>query len=162
MTDPASQLIQLRPKENPKLFVDAGSNFVYAIYEDRESLKRAFKTVSFYNAVHRASGGEAFLPNTMDGKPLLIALQQRDLVVAYDASPEEVDWEDARAISERLYRVVKFDMNGTICLAMHNWSNVDVNRPKDYPVGVVLRRSGNTFKALKVRISITGSMHRAE
>jgi CRISPR-associated endonuclease Csn1 len=157
----ATSMIQLRPKENPKLFVAPGDNYCISIYEDPETKDREFETVSFFEAIQRQLSGKEITPALRNGKPLLQTLSKRDMVAIYEASPEEVDWENRSNVSKRLYRIVKLDATGRIGLALHNYSNVNPDTPKDYPLGVVRKRSTNTLQCVKVRLSPTGSIIRA-
>src|SRR5690606_22522804 len=109
MTDNAEQLIQLRPNENPKLFVASGNNYCIAIYES-ENGKRDFETISFYNAVKKKKEGKRIVPLLKDDKKLLFTLKQKDMVVLYKEHPDEIEWENIGDIHERLCQVIKFDV----------------------------------------------------
>ncbi len=155
MIEPAEQLIQLRPKENPKLFVDSGSNYCIAIYEDPNSKKRESEIITFFVAAKRAVNGESVFAESRNGKPILMTLRINDMIVTYDGHPDEINWQDQEKLSSRLYRIVKLT-GPTIYGSLHNWSGVKVDYPKQYPVGVVLTKSFNLLKAVKATISLTG------
>lgn len=149
----AENLIQLRSKNNSKLFVSPGNNYLFAIY-DNEGI-RSFETISFFDAVKRASNK---LPIIKEEQNLLISLVQKDMVIIYDKHPDEINLMDRKEIFNKLYRVVKFNTNGQISLAKHNLTNINPDRPKEYPKGTVINCNYNTFKGIKVRISTLGKV----
>lgn len=157
--DSAEELVQLRPKENPKLFVAPGDNYCIAIYE--KDGKRAYNTISFYNAVHKKINKQPLFPLTEGDKPFLMSLSKKDLVVVYNQHPDEINWNDKSSLFKNLYLVRKFDKNGRIALAKHNLSNIDVNNPSAYPLGSALLKGFSTLKAVKVHISLTGKIVKA-
>ncbi len=159
--NPAKKLIQLRPKENPKLFVDSGSNYCIAIYEDTSTKKRESEIVSFFEAVSRAAHGKAVVIEQQNGKPLLMTLKINDMIVTYNSHPDEINWDDQTQLFTRLYRIVKLT-GPKIYGSLHNWSGVKVDYPKQYPAGVVLTKSFNLLKAVKANISPTGKIRKAE
>lgn len=151
----AENLIQLRPKENPKLFVAAGSNYSIAIYE--ENGKRDFHTVSFFDAATKAKEKKPFFPQTKNGKNLLLSLMQKDMVIVYAKHPDEINWENKTEIFNNLYRIMQFDINGIIILGKHFLSKLSAVRD---PKPDVIRCNYNTFKGVKVKISMTGKLIR--
>lgn len=155
--DSAKSMIMLRPNENPKLFVSPGSNFLIAIYEDPVSRKRAFESVSFFDAVQKKRCGEYLYPPTKDGKPLLFTLRQREMVVVYDQHPDEIQWNNPSWLNDHLFMVRKFDVNGLFGLTKHSLANLGddgYKLPKGYTPRV------NTLRALKVKITRTGKVVR--
>ncbi len=158
MIQKAGGLIQLRPTENEKLFVAPGSNYLIALYE--KDGKRAYETVSFFEAAQLKLKGQIIYPAEKNGKPFLFSLVQKDLVLVYDKHPDEIDWDDKKKLFESLYLVRKFDTNGNIAFVLHNLTNVDPNKPKEYPKEWVMRKTFNSLKAVKVRISLTGKIIR--
>ncbi len=123
MTESATQLIQLRPKENPKLFVDSGSNYCMAIYGDSEGAERDYETISFYTAARRAMANEAIVRTEKEGLPLLVELKQKDMVIRYQKNPDEIEWENLDYIATNLFFVIKVDTAGQIFLGRHTRSN---------------------------------------
>ncbi|MEO8068774.1 MAG: type II CRISPR RNA-guided endonuclease Cas9, partial [Flavobacteriales bacterium] len=81
------EMVELRPKT----FVEPGSNYCIAIYEDAKG-KRAFRTVNFLEASRAALKKSPIYPSDIEGKKLLMTLQQRDLVVTYAKHPDEIQW----------------------------------------------------------------------
>jgi len=156
MTDPAKNLIQLRPKENPKLFVDSGSNYCIAIYEDTESGKRDFDTIPFFVAAERARKGLEIAPSTKKGKQLLLLLSQKDTVLKYDKDPEEIDWGNQSKLFEQLFTVRKFEVGGEIYIDRHNISKLEKeDRGKNFYCV-----NHNTIRVVKVEIGILGAIRR--
>lgn len=158
MIDNAENLIQLRPKENPKLFVSSGNNYCIAIYEGSDG-KRDYQTISFYDAVKRKKTGQSVVPLSMGNKPLLYDLRQKDMVIAYKNHPEEIDWNNEASLFSQLYRVIKFSGN-QINLGLHQFTNINSDKPKQYAAGVVLIKKINTLKAIKVKINTLGKIVR--
>lgn len=156
----SESMIQLRPKENKKLFVKPGSNFCLAIYEDSISGKRAFETVSFFDATQNALKKDLLFPSEKDGKPLLMTLQQRDLILLYENHPDEINWNSKRELFDRLYMVRKFDRNGIVGMVKHNRTNIDLGKVKDYEVGAVYTKRVGSLKAIKVSLNQLGSIER--
>lgn len=157
---PGEGMIPLRPNENKKLFVKPGNNYCLAIYEDPETGKRDFETVSFYTASQNALQKLPLFPSEKDGKPLLMSLQQKDLVVLYDNHPDEIDWNNQRELFDRVYMVRKFDRNGTLNVVKHNRTNIDVNRVKDYEPGATYKKSYGSLRAVKVAVDTLGNIRR--
>jgi CRISPR-associated endonuclease Csn1 len=145
------EMIELRPKT----YVEPGNNFCIAIYEDAKG-KRTFRTVSFFEAAQRARRKEPLYPAEMEGKKLLMALQQRDLVVLYDKHPEEIQWNDAGWMANHLYLVRKFDRNGIIGMVLHKAAKANPERPRETPEGYVAKRTPNTLRGVKVMIDRLG------
>ena len=155
MIDSATQLIQLRPKENPKLFVDSGSNYCIAIYGDAEGEERDYETISFYTAAKRALTGEAIVRTEKEGLPLLQELKQKDIVIRYQKNPDEIEWENLDYIASNLFYIIKVDTAGQIFMGRHTRSNINmkVDRNKD-----MFQVSAPTIMVQKVRVSITGKL----
>jgi CRISPR-associated endonuclease Csn1 len=157
MIDPAENMIQLRPNENKKLFVSSGSNYCIAIYEDPETKKREYETVSFYEAVKRKLNNEPVITLMKENKKLLLTLSKNELVIIYSKHPDEIDWNNKISLFSRLYRFIKSDVNGNLTLGMHNLSNIKADKDKK---PIVLRWTYNTFKGIKVKLTTTGKLER--
>lgn len=147
------EMVELRPKT----FVEPGSNYCIAIYEDAKG-KRAFRTVSFFEASKRALRKEPLYPAELDGKKLLIALQQRDLVVLYEKHPDEIQWKDANWMASHLYMVRKFDRNGVIGMVLHKAAKANPEKPSLTPDGYVAKRTPNTMKGVRVDVDRLGNI----
>ncbi|HRH37419.1 MAG TPA: type II CRISPR RNA-guided endonuclease Cas9, partial [Flavobacteriales bacterium] len=105
------EMVELRPKT----FVEPGSNYCIAIYEDAKG-KRAFRTVNFLEASRNALKQQPIYPSEFSGKKLLMTLQQRDLVVTYDQHPDEIQWNSPNWLAQHLYSIKKMDKNGKVGL----------------------------------------------
>lgn len=147
----AEELIELRPKT----FVEPGSNYCIVIYEDAKG-KRAFRTVNFYDAVHRAKRKEPLYPAEVEDKKHLMTLQQRDLVVLYDKHPEEVQWDDANWMAAHTYMIKSFDRNGTLYMVQHKRANADPNFAKRYPLGTTYKKTYNSMKGIRLDVDLMG------
>lgn len=155
MLDPAEQMIQLRPNENPDLFVSSGNNFLIAIYENTEDMTRSFITITFFEAIKNRINNLEMVPKTKDGKQLLYSLSQNDLVLVYSEHIDEINWESRSELSKRLFRVIKFDVTGQIFLGKHNVSKIDLKKDRNVSL---LQRRANTLKAIKVKLTTTGRL----
>jgi CRISPR-associated endonuclease Csn1 len=149
------QMVEIRPDT----FVEPGSNFCIAIYEDAKG-KRAFRTVSFFEASQKALRREPLYPAEVDGKKLLMTLQQRDLVVLYDDHPDEIQWDSPEWLAQHLYMVRAFDRRGELRLVLHNAAKVDPNSKLDRDAGRYLRFQTSKLGAIRVNISNTGAIIR--
>ncbi len=156
MTDSATQLIQLRPKENPKLFVDSGSNYCMAIYGEAQSKKREYITIPFFTAAQRARKGMDIAPSENSGKPLWLLLMQKDTVVTFKESPDEIDWGNQADVFDRLCTVRKFDVNGQIYLDRHNISKFeDSDRNKNF-----FQVTPSSIRAVKVSLDSRATLNK--
>ena len=154
MIDNSENLIQIRPNQN--LFVSSGNNYCIAIYQD-ENGKRDYQTISFYEAVKRRKEGQSIIPQMKGDKGFLFSLKQKDMVIVYEKHSDEIDWNNHEELFKRLYRVVKFSGN-QINLVLHQYTNVNSDKPKDYPSGVVLIKKVSTIKAIKVQVDTLGNI----
>ncbi len=160
IVNPSSGMIQLRPSENPNLFAESGSNYIFAIYEG-ENGSRSFQNFSVYDSAHQLKKtGQLVQPKDPQGRPLLAAFQANEMFVRYDNHPEEINWNEQKDLFGRLYKVVKFDKLGNFISSIHNLAGVKVNEPKNYPAGVVLRKTFNSWRGIKVRVDSTGKITR--
>ncbi len=108
----------------PHAWAPLGNNYMIALYQDTQG-KWLGKTISFKEAVTIKQQGKFEVPPHKDAK-LLFTLRANDYCVL-DLTPAQVDaihWEepskeDHRLIYKHLYRVQKFDVNGTIMFRKH-------------------------------------------
>lgn len=149
------EMVELRPRT----FVEPGSNFCIAIYEDAKG-KRAYRTINFLEASKRALKQEPLYPAEVEGKKLLMALQQRDLVVLYDEHPDTIQWADANWMAAHVYLVKKFDKTGVLGLVLHKASNVNTDYPKKYPIGTTYKKTASSLRAVPVTVDSLGSFKR--
>lgn len=153
--DPAETMIQLRPNENPNLFVSSGNNYCIVIYEDEISKQREFETVSFFHAIANKTKRKEIISKVKNNKKLLTFLMQNDLVILYDYNMEEIDWQDYKTIFRKLYRLIKTDVNGIMVFGLHNLSNLKADKDK---TPYIKRCNYNTFKGVKVKVTTTGKI----
>lgn len=145
------QMVELRPGT----FVEPGSNYCMAIYEDERG-RRAFRTVSFLEAARNALERKPLYPAEVDGKRLLMVLQQKDLVILYRENPEEIEWNSPQWLAQHLYVVKKFDRTGVVGLVLHKASNVNTDYPKKYPLGTTYKKTSGSLRAVPVTIDVLG------
>jgi CRISPR-associated endonuclease Csn1 len=157
MADNAENMIQLRPDENKKVFVSSGNNYCIAIYENPETKKRDFETITFFDAAKRKINNEPLFALSKNDKTLFTVLKQNELVIIYKNHPDEINWNNFKDIFERLFRVIKFDVTGQIFLGRHHLSRIDLQ--KDRNINLIQCRV-NTFKGIKVKIITTGKIFR--
>ncbi len=146
----SKELIQLR--EDTKTFVESGNNFVLAIYEG-ESGKREYESVNFYNAVKNKFNGNLIFAKTKSEKPLLYYLNALDKLIIYNESPEEINWNDLKEISERLYHVLHFTGNTIHC----GKSTIAKMTILD-KMPIKFQCNTNTLKAIKVKLDVMGNV----
>jgi hypothetical protein len=160
IVNPSSGMIQIRPKENPNLFVESGSNYIFAIYEGQDG-SRSFQNISVYDAVKQLKAtGKLVHEFDAAGRPLMAAFQANEMFVRYENHPDEINWEDPKDLFNRLYKVVKFDKLGNFISAIHFGSGVKVDTPKNYAPGIVLRKTYNSWRGIKVRLNTSGKIVR--
>jgi CRISPR-associated endonuclease Csn1 len=160
IVNPSSGMIQIRPKENPNLFVESGSNFIFAIYEGQDG-SRSFQNISVYEAVKQLKAtGKLVHEFDASGRPLLAAFKANEMFLRYEEHPDEINWNDPKDLFSRLYKVVKFDKKGTINSSIHNLAGVKVDYPKNYAQGVVYVKTFNTWRGIKVRLNTSGKIVR--
>jgi hypothetical protein len=150
-------VVPIRPNQNEgkgDVYAKSGSNYVMAIYKDPLTNTREQLTIRYFDAVQRASQGQDVYPPSLNGKPLYVALTQGDMVVMYEHTPEEIDWESEVDVSERLYKVVKFS-GGRLYLAKHMLANVNVDKD---PQPLKLWPLFKDLKGVKIRLNALGKV----
>lgn len=158
-------LINIRENKPSSVYVASGSNYGMAIYQN-ESGKRIYETLNFISAVKNKQEGKKLFPSVIKDFNLLSFLQINDLIVVYEKSPDEINWNDRKELFKRLFRVVKMDQKGNIVMGRANKTNYSADKAEsvgdilDMNSGIVLRKTYNTYKGVKIRIDITGSIHR--
>lgn len=156
--DNAKSMISLRTYENGKnVFSNSGNNYSIAIYENPVSGKRKFETVTFFDAVQKSIAKEPIVKNKIDDFNLLMELKQKDMVVVYNEYPDEVDWNDEYKLFDKIYRIIKFDINGLIILGKHNLSKIK----KDDAYPNLVRKDYKTLKSIKIDIDILGKIKKS-
>jgi CRISPR-associated endonuclease Csn1 len=153
--NPGEHLEEVRPG----VFVEPGNNYTIAIYQDPETKKRSFETISFYSAVQRSLQNEPIVKETFDGRPLLYALKQRDIVVRYDEGPDEIDWSDMEYLRKRLFRVRKFDVKGIVYLDYLYASKLNDKEDRNT---LFFQLSPNTLNCVHIELDALGNIIRKE
>lgn len=138
-------------------FVEPGNNYCIAIYEDAKG-KRAFRTVSFFDASQRALRKEPIYPAEVEGKKLLMTLQQRDLVVLYENHHEEIQWDSPNWMAQHVYMIRAMDKRGELRLVLHKAANVDPNTKADREARRYLRLTVGRLKAVRIRLNAMGKL----
>lgn len=170
----SNSLIHIPPNErrdNEKLFVNPGSNFRMAIYEDPLTRERDYEIVSFFEAVQRKLKGQPLLPLAKGNKTQLVEFTHGDYFITYEKSPDEIDFaslgqvqalNDEGTVSNelidiaknRLYTVRAFT-NGRVYLAQQRLAQVDINRdPEPLKIWPLFKN----FKAVKVEVTLLGKI----
>lgn len=146
--NPSKNLIEVRPKT----FVESGSNYAIAIYEDQETKERDYLTIPFWNATRFALSHSPLFPREKDGKPLLFMLKQKDTVVLYKEHPDEIDWDDMDYLRNNLFRVRKLDVAGQIFLDYLYAAKIE----KEDRNRLFFQIRPNTLKAVPIEVDILG------
>ncbi|MCZ7556274.1 MAG: type II CRISPR RNA-guided endonuclease Cas9 [Bacteroidia bacterium] len=141
-------------RETTNTWVDTGNNYAIAIYEDKASGKRSFETIPYFEAVRRTLSGQKVVRESFEGKPLMLSLKQRDIVVRYHQHPDEIRWDDIDDLRPRLYRVRKFDVKGIIYLDNLYASKLDEKDRNSLFYAV----TPGTIKVIPSRVSILGKL----
>jgi CRISPR-associated endonuclease Csn1 len=100
-------------------------------------------------------------PLQKNGIPYLMTLSIGDMIIVFDEHTDEIDWSNQALLFRRLFLVRKSEKGGEINVVRHNASNVKPD--KDPSVqdlnskeGVVMRRTYNTIRCIKVIVTILG------
>jgi CRISPR-associated endonuclease Csn1 len=161
-----SEPILLRPKENKKLFVESGNNYILGIYENPVSKERKFKVVKFFDAVRLKAAGKPVLQNSLDDFRLIHKLKKGDMFIMVNEHEDEVLNMDKKALFKNLYKVIKFSQ-GKIYLGLHyvaKFGDDDENNStaqENDRVQVRIYRNALKFRAVKVKIDILGRISMA-
>jgi CRISPR-associated endonuclease Csn1 len=99
----SASMIAIRTKENSRLFVEPGSNYCSAFYENADG-KIEENVITFFDGINRKKLGIPAVPPSKENKKLLFTLQINDLVLI-DADPAEIENSSPKDISKKLYRV---------------------------------------------------------
>ncbi len=160
----ATTMVSLRPTETPELYVPTGSNFCLALYEGVVKGKRkcTYRSVPFLEAVKKSQAGERFFSESViqDGNEfnLWMVLKAKDCVVLYNEHPDEIQWDNAEWLFDRLYYVVKWSgTRGEIVLHKHYIAEDDPNKTAN---PIVRRSTSNTLNAVKVFVDRLGRIRR--
>lgn len=144
---------------------DSYTNYEARIYGDfipNEKGKfknREYKLINHHNIVKNIFEIEKTIP--------LLQLHQDDMFLVFDLNPkEEIDWNNKVELQSRLFKIVKFDENGTIVLARHNYAGGNVNEANAIKTEndltdntqVVLRRSPSTLRVIPAKVDALGKI----
>lgn len=149
------EMVELRTKT----FAETGNNYCIAIYEDEKG-KRAFRTVSFFEAVNRSKALPRIpvYPAEVDGKKLLMVLQQRDLVVLYDKHPDEVQWDSPSWMAKNVYAIRSLDRKGEVHMVLHKAGNASSANAAQKAAGIYLRRKVGGLSVIPLQVDRLGKM----
>lgn len=158
-----SKPIEIKQYDNNKFaYVKSGDNFMIAVYGDTipngkggKKSNRDFETIPYFDAVKQAIEKKNFFKHIKNDKNLLFTLQQKDLVVLFKEHPDEIDWNNKKEISNRLYRVMDFDIKGIIRLGIHKLSRISSVLD---PSPIAIRTKYSTIKIIKVKLTTTGKI----
>lgn len=144
---------------------DSYTNYEARIYgdlipsENGKFKKREYKLINHHNIVKNIFEIENTIP--------LLKLHQDDMFIVFHLNPkEEIDWNNKEELQNRLFKIVKFDENGTIVLARHNYAGGNVNEANAIKTEndltdntqVVLRRSPSTLRVIPAKIDTLGKI----
>lgn len=144
---------------------DSYTNYEARIYGDfipNEKGKfknREYKLINHHNIVKNIFEIEKTIS--------LLQLNQDDMFLVFDLNPkEEIDWNNKVDLQSRLFKIVKFDENGTIVLARHNYAGGNVNEANAIKTEndlsdssqVVLRRSPSTLRVIPAKVDALGKI----
>jgi CRISPR-associated endonuclease Csn1 len=158
-------LIELRENKKSSVYVASGSNYGMVIYQN-EAGKRIYETLNFISAVKTKQEGRKLFPNNKNGFDFYCFLQINDLLIMYNQSPDEINWNDRKDLANRLFRVVKMDQKGVLVFGRANKTGYSADKAEpvklicDTNSGIVIRNNFNTFRGVKVRVDISGMLHR--
>lgn len=144
---------------------DSYTNYEARIYGDfipNEKGKfknREYKLINHHNIVKNIFEVEKTIP--------LLQLHQDDMFLVFDLNPkEEIDWNNKVELQSRLFKIVKFDENGIIVLARHNYAGGSVDNAVAIKTEndlsdvsqVVLRRSPSTLRVIPAQVDSLGKI----
>lgn len=144
---------------------DSYTNYEARIYGDlipNEKGKfknREYKLINHHNIVKNIFEIENTIP--------LLQLHQDDMFLVFDLNPkEEIDWNNKVELQSRLFKIVKFDENGIIVLARHNYAGgsvdnaIAIKTENDLTdnTQVVLRRSPSTLRVIPAKVDTLGEI----
>lgn len=136
-------------------FVETGNNYCIAIYQNDDTGKRDFETVTFWDAVQRALHKNPIVAKEKNGKKLLFTLKQRDTVVRYKNHPDEIEWDNVDYLQKNLFRARKFDIKGIIYLDYLYVADVDDKKDRNKLFFQVIP---NTFNYVKADVDTLGNI----
>ena len=104
-------------------------------------------------------------------KPIF-TLHQNDMFLVFDKSPDEIEWDNALDLQQRLFKVVKITENkekaevNQIVFVRHGYANGDVNNANPINVEndlsdssqVVLRRGPSTLRVVPSKVDTLGKI----
>ncbi len=151
----SAEMLELRPRT----FVEPGNNYCIAIYEDAKG-KRAFRTVSFFDAVQRAKRKEPLYPAEVEGKKHLMTLQQRDLVVLYDKHPDQIQWNSPNWMAEHVYSIRSLDRKGEVHMVLHKAGNASSGNAAQKAAAIYLRRKVGGLTVVPITVDPLGTLVR--
>lgn len=144
---------------------DSYTNYEARIYGDLIPNEKG----KFKNREYRVINHHNIVKNIFESEDRNAALKlhKDDMFLVFDLHPKhEIVWDNNEDLQSRLFRIVKFDENGTIVLARHNYAGGDVNKAspiesennlKNYSQ-LVLRRSPSTLRVIPAKLDALGKL----
>nr|WP_320022615.1 type II CRISPR RNA-guided endonuclease Cas9 [uncultured Draconibacterium sp.] len=157
-------------------YIKPGNNYMYVIYGDAEGESRDKHVVSWFDKaqidienrrlkkqVKATTQKPELLPYyPIKELPVFCTLQHNDMVIMYDETPEEINWDDEKELFNRLFTLVKFT-EAQLSFMRHNVSGIDADKGQSVVnilsgEGQVKRPTANTFRGIKVTINELGEI----
>ncbi|MDA3779834.1 MAG: hypothetical protein PF487_06400 [Bacteroidales bacterium] len=157
-------------------YVNPGNNYLFAIYGDIEVNNRDKHIVTWFEKaqidIENAAIKKWNKKNPTKEKlypyypqkelPLLCTLEHNNMVIMFDESPDEINWEDKEELFNRLFTVVKFTENH-IVFARHNAASILADKAQTATdllsaEGQVRRPNANTYRGIKVELNMLGEI----
>ena len=154
ISEKADHLIHLRPEENEKLFVASGNNYRIVVYENNSG-DRYYETVTFFDAAQRALKKLPVFSLPKPGYSIKYNFTHNEYILISDIDSSEIDFDDYEQLSNNLYKVIKFGVDGRIVVGMHNLSNLNADRDQE---PYVYRKNFNTLRGIQVRVNSLGKI----
>lgn len=143
---------------------DSYTNYEARIYgnlipnEKGKFTNRQYKVINHYNIVKNIFEKEEISS--------ILQLHQNDMFLVFNLKTEEINWQNISDLQSRLFKIVKFDENGIIVLARHNYAGGNVDKAMaiktesvlDDLSQVVLRRSPSTLRIIPANLNSLGKI----
>lgn len=141
-----------------KKFVQIGNNPFFVIYEkfasETQTLKRDFESLNLYDVVTCMINGMDYIPRK-EGYEKYFFLQTDDLVYVpeKDENNAEIDWNNKKEISKRIYKVVK--SSGKTCYFIpHNIAKILANKIEFDTQNCIATLNGMSIKEFCFKLEI--------
>jgi len=95
-------------ENNPKLHIEKGENYGFVIYENKETGKREYETISFYDAISLARMGLSIVEARPGYRHCVLKHNELIYVLRPGEEKKLINWNDYKNLNNRIYRIVKF------------------------------------------------------